>query len=108
MKLKPLEHPDSLHLDAARGWIELGNHLEANEELERITPRLRVHPDVLQCRFMIYGKAHKREAALEVARTLVSAVPDSPTVWRQQASALRQMPGGGAEQAWNALLPAAD
>jgi hypothetical protein len=34
----PIEPPDSLHLLAAQGWLELGNHLEANEELEKITP----------------------------------------------------------------------
>jgi hypothetical protein len=28
-----LAPPDSLHLEAAEGWIELANHLEANEEL---------------------------------------------------------------------------
>jgi hypothetical protein len=35
-------------LRAAEGWLELGNHLEANEELENITPKLRAHPDVLE------------------------------------------------------------
>ncbi len=33
MTIKPLEPPDSFHLEAAMGWLELGNHLEANEEL---------------------------------------------------------------------------
>jgi hypothetical protein len=47
-RIKPLEPPDSLHLEAAEGWLELGNHLEANEELENITPQMRVHPDVLE------------------------------------------------------------
>lgn len=28
---KPLEHPDDIHLQAAQGWLELGNHVEANE-----------------------------------------------------------------------------
>jgi len=35
--LIPLSPPDSLHLDAAEGWLALGNDLEANEELEKIT-----------------------------------------------------------------------
>src|SRR5262245_61031236 len=33
--LKGLPHPDQLHLQAAIGWLELGNHVEANEELEK-------------------------------------------------------------------------
>jgi len=35
---------DQRQLDAAEGWLELGNWLEANEELERISPEMRGHP----------------------------------------------------------------
>jgi hypothetical protein len=45
--VKPLDLPDIHHLRAAQGWLELGNHLEANEELEKIAPALRAHPSVL-------------------------------------------------------------
>jgi hypothetical protein len=41
----PLPHPDEHHLNAAEGWLELGNHLEANEELEKIEAFIRPHPD---------------------------------------------------------------
>ena len=34
--MKPLQPPDTFHLLAAQGWMELGNHEEANEELELI------------------------------------------------------------------------
>jgi hypothetical protein len=30
--MKPLKREDALHLEAAEGWLELGNHVEANEE----------------------------------------------------------------------------
>jgi hypothetical protein len=36
--VKPLEPPDSIHLEAAQGWLELGNHIEADEELEKTSP----------------------------------------------------------------------
>ena len=52
-----LQHPDTLHLRAATGWLELGNHLEANEELEKITPQLGAHPDLLEVRWQIYAAA---------------------------------------------------
>jgi hypothetical protein len=65
-----LQHPDTLHLQAARGWLELGNHLEANEELEKITASLRAHPEVLEVRWRIYAKAEKWEGAFEIALTL--------------------------------------
>ena len=29
--IPPIEPPDSLHLLAAQGWLELGNHLEKDE-----------------------------------------------------------------------------
>jgi hypothetical protein len=35
--MNPLESPDSLHLHAAEGWLELGDHLSANAELDEIT-----------------------------------------------------------------------
>jgi len=39
--IKPLELHDKRHLEAAQGWFELGNCIEATEELEQITPKLR-------------------------------------------------------------------
>jgi hypothetical protein len=32
---------DSLHLQADLGWLELDNHIEANEELDRIAHQVR-------------------------------------------------------------------
>ena len=106
--MKPLEPPESFHLSAAVGWLELGSHLEANEELEKITPQLQVHPDVLTVRWQIYAKGEQWAGAFEIARTLVEQVPDESFGWIHQAYALRRMPGGGINQAWDALLPAAD
>jgi hypothetical protein len=49
--IQPLEAPDSIHLQAAEGWIVLGNYAEANDELEQIAAANRAHPDVLQLRW---------------------------------------------------------
>jgi hypothetical protein len=46
MRLK--KRQDLRHLQAAQGWFELGNHVEAAEELEQISPQLRAHPPVWQ------------------------------------------------------------
>jgi hypothetical protein len=32
--VEPLQPPDSMHLTAAQGWLELGNHEEAFEEMD--------------------------------------------------------------------------
>jgi hypothetical protein len=70
--MDPLPLPDLHHLRAASGWLELGSHLEANEELERISPRLRVHPDVLQIRWQIYAKEKKWETCVDTHDVVIT------------------------------------
>jgi hypothetical protein len=45
--------PDSHHLTVAQGWLELGNYLEANEELGTIAPENRGVPAILEVRWPI-------------------------------------------------------
>lgn len=58
--MKPIEPPDLHHLRAGMGWLELGNHREANEELKQIAPVLQVHPDVLEIRWEIVQRISDR------------------------------------------------
>lgn len=51
--MKPLLHVEAKHLEAAEGWLELGNYLEANQELEKITPQYRAHLDDLDMRWQV-------------------------------------------------------
>jgi hypothetical protein len=74
-----LEPPDSIHLKAAEGWLGLGNHVEANEGLENITPHFRVHPDVLEIRWQIYAKEAKWEACAGIARDATKLAPERPS-----------------------------
>jgi len=106
LKLKKLPHPDSHHLAAAEGWLGLGDHLAANEELENITPRLRGHPYVLELRWEIYAKAGKWEMAAEVARSLATLLPDNSFGWIHQAYSLHELKRTG--EAWDVLHPVAD
>jgi len=53
--IKPLSETDQRHLLAAQGWVELGNHIEADSELDKIVNEYRVHPDVLEVRWAIYA-----------------------------------------------------
>lgn len=102
-----LKPPDSFHLSAAVGWIELGNHLEANEELEKITPKLRAHPHVLTVRYQIYAAAKKWTEAETISRTLVEMVPTEAGHWLNLACAVRQKPNGSVEEAKAILEKAA-
>jgi len=89
--MNPLEPPDTLHLQAAQGWLELGNHLEANDELENITPELRAHPAVLAVRWEIYAAAKKWKATLDIAAALIQLDPDDPLGWVHRSYALHEL-----------------
>ena len=65
--MRSLEPPDSFHLEAAQGWLELGNPIEAEKELDRIAPQLRDHPHVLVVHWLVCAKAEKWSVAFEIA-----------------------------------------
>lgn len=89
--IPPIEPPDSLHLLAAQGWLELGNHLEANEELEKITPCRRARPEVLEVRWQIYAAAKKWDATLDIAAALIRIDPEHPLGWVHRSYALHEL-----------------
>ena len=80
-EMQPLKSPDSHYLSAATGWLELGNHLEANAELENIMASLRAHPDVLELRWQIYAKAEGWLECIDIARAIIKTAPKRPFGW---------------------------
>ena len=106
--MQPLEVPDSHHLLAAQGWLELGSPTEAAAELGLISPVHQRHPDVIEVRWTWHAHSRQWEAALEAARELVLAAPDRASGWLHQAYALRRAAGGGLPQAQEILLPAVE
>ena len=64
---------DHRHLEAALGWLGLGDWQSANDELEEITPVVRADGEVLLVRVEIYLKAGKLAMAQPVAQTLARA-----------------------------------
>jgi tetratricopeptide (TPR) repeat protein len=89
--MKPLQPPDSHHLEAAQGWLELGNHAEADAELDSIASSLRAHPDVLNVRWGIYAAARKWEAALDSAAALIQLNPEDPLGWVHRSYSLHEL-----------------
>jgi predicted Zn-dependent protease len=77
-----------MHLTAAQGWLELGNHEEAFEELEQIDATLRGHPDVLEVRWGIYASIEKWEYCLEIGSAMVRLDPARFTGWINRSFAL--------------------
>jgi predicted Zn-dependent protease len=104
-KPRPIGAPDCHHLRAAEGWLELGDHLEANEELKKITLPCRFHPQVLLVRWEIYAREHHWEFAHTIAHGLVALAPDEPAGWINRSFALHQL--NRTQEAWHSLLPAA-
>ena len=105
---KKLEPPDTHHLRAAVGWLELGNHVEAGEEIGRLSAANLNHPDVLEIRWAVCAAGQSWDAAAEVAGSLVGAAPERSSGWVHRAYAVRRMRGGGIERAEKLLLPALD
>jgi hypothetical protein len=91
---------------AAIGWLELGNGAEASAELNRVSPALQDHPDVLEVGWQISAVEQDWPRGLDLARRLMLAAPERATGWLHQAYALRRIHGGGLSAAWDALLPA--
>jgi len=106
--MKPLEAPDSLFLEAAEGWLGLGDWQEANQELERIRPELRRHPDVLKVRWTICALAKDWDVSVEIGQLLVEVEPEESFGWVNHAYALRRSSAGGLQAAYHALKPAAE
>lgn len=95
--MNPLPIQDLRYLQAAEGWLGLGDHLAANEELDQISPGLRAHPAVLSVRHHVYAKAKNWDGAAEIAGTLVKLVPHKLAAWIGLAYSTRRKTGGGVE-----------
>jgi Flp pilus assembly protein TadD len=104
--MKPLEPPDSHHLSAAIGWLELGDVVEAGAELEKIAPPFQSHPAVLVVRYDFHAAAGKWNEAVEIAGALTRLEPDEPGVWISLAYATRRKSGGGIAPARAILIQA--
>ena len=93
-------------MQAAEGWLGLGDAVSANEELEEITLQDQTHPSVLLVRYAIYAKRGQWDMAADVAEKLTPLAPDKPGTWINLAYATRRKTGGGIPDAKRILLAA--
>ena len=100
--MNALTQSERFQLEAAEGWLMLGNPGEAHDELEKITGDSARHPAVLAMRWQIYAAARWWEAAYIVAKALCDLAPDSGEAWICQANTLRNYKG--VIEAWSLLL----
>ncbi|HVK58443.1 MAG TPA: tetratricopeptide repeat protein [Candidatus Kapabacteria bacterium] len=100
--MNALTQRERFHLEAAEGWLMLGNPIEAHEELEGIPGDASCHPAVLSMRWQIYAAANWWEAAFVVSKALCELAPQSSEAWICHANTLRNYKG--LVEAWNMLL----
>jgi predicted Zn-dependent protease len=101
-RMNALTHTEKFYLEAAEGWLMLGNPTEAHEELEHISGENCYHPAVLSLRWQVYAAARWWEAAYVIAKALCELAPTSVETWICQANTLRNYKG--IVDAWSLLL----
>ena len=95
---------DQRHLEAAEGWLQLGLPVDALAELEKITPELQGHPDVLELRWHISAKEKNWAACVDLAEAIIKLAPDRADGWIHRAFALHELKR--TQEALHQLLPA--
>ncbi len=100
--MNALTQAERFQIEAAEGWLMLGNPAEAHGELEGISGENANHPAVLSMRWQVYAAARWWEAAYVVSKALCDLAPDSAEPWICQANTLRNYKG--VVDAWRTLL----
>jgi tetratricopeptide (TPR) repeat protein len=99
----PFDPPDLHHLRSAQGWLELGNHLEANADLDRIVVSLQNHPAVLLLRWNVAALAKQWDHCINLAKTLIRLVPDQEQGWINLGNSLYF--SGRTQEAYDCVKP---
>jgi len=102
-RMNPIAPPDTHHLTAAQGWLELENAAEAIKELEQISPESRKHPDVLEVRWAAEAKQLNWEECIRVATQLTQHAPGRSSGWIHRSFALHELKR--TQEAYELLLP---
>jgi len=96
--------PDCHYLDAAIGWLMLGNAAEAWHEFEQIRPESRTQPMVLDFQWQWFSHEKRWQEAVEIAEMLMGVFPDDPGAWIHRSFALHEL--RRTREAFDLLLPA--
>ncbi len=104
--IRALPAPEIHHLNAAEGWLGLGNATEAEEELLKLSPSVNAHPDVLRVRYLLHQLKSEWDSAAEIAQLLCQIVPETPFGWIHLAYALHELKR--TKEAYQVLIPVLD
>jgi predicted Zn-dependent protease len=76
-----LGYPDLHHLNAASGWMTLGDLTEARSEIRRVSLLGRLHPEVFVTHWRICARANRWTEAHQLAVTFTKITPNQPFGW---------------------------
>lgn len=104
--MKQLQPPDSHHWSAAEGWLELGNHREAELELNLISASEQERVEVMALRWSIEAQSKSWEKCTCVAARMIEIAPDHVFGWIHRSYALHELKR--TKEARDLLFPAAE
>jgi predicted Zn-dependent protease len=104
--MKPLQPPDSHYISAAYGWLGLGRPVEANDELERISPENLAHPDVMEVLWHLHARARNWNICLDIARAILKLDSERSSGWIHRSFALFEL--NRPQDAFDELCPVAE
>ena len=74
--MKNLTFPDRHRLNAAEGWLDLGDHEEAEAELRQLSPGARETNDYFNLQWRLLVLRRQWSLALQTAQTQIELAPD--------------------------------
>ena len=86
-----ITHRDLHRLSAAEGWLELGDLVEAEKELDEISAAHQNSSEVLRLRWFVQSSANSWENALKTATLLADGSPHEPEPWIYRSYALHEL-----------------
>ena len=78
-------------IQAAEGWLGLGDHASAGQELDALPSEIQRHPLVLRLRWEVFSAAKKWDSALEAATLFTQVDPDDKHAWLSRSFALHEL-----------------
>jgi predicted Zn-dependent protease len=104
--MNSLEPADHHRVQAADGWLRLGDLAQAEAELAALAPAVQEHAEVLQLRWTLASRREDWRECLRLADGLVRQAPERRFGWLHLALSLHKL--GRTAEAYDRLLAAAD
>lgn len=98
---------EQFRIEAAKGWVLLGDLRDAHEELNHISKQWKQHPEVLELRWYLFAEEPDWESALPIAQKIHKKHPERLFGWLALAHSIFKSTLD-AEAAFQLLSPAAE